>query len=65
MLGLGFGEILAIGAILFVLFGAKKLPMLGSSLAQGIRNFQKGLKGEDQPKEITSEEAKSEEKKSE
>jgi sec-independent protein translocase protein TatA len=60
MFGLGFGELLAIGIILFVFFGAKKLPTLGSSLAQGIRNFQKGLKGEEaSPKKIDSESAES------
>jgi sec-independent protein translocase protein TatA len=53
MFGLGFGELIAIGIILFVFFGAKRLPALGSSLAQGIRNFQKGIKGEvDNPEKI-------------
>ena len=50
MFGLGFGEIIAIGAVFFVIFGAKRLPQLGSSLAKGIKNFQQGLKEEDKPK---------------
>lgn len=63
MFGLGFGELIAIGIILFVFFGAKKLPTLGSSLAQGIRNFQKGLKGEadESPKKINSDDKNPEE----
>lgn len=52
MFGLGFGELLAIGIVLFVFFGAKRLPQLGSSLAQGIRNFQKGLSGQEDKKEL-------------
>lgn len=51
MLGLGFTEIMIIGAVVFVFFGAKRLPSFGSDLAKGIRNFQKGLKEEDK-KEI-------------
>ncbi len=44
MFGLGTGELLIIGVVFFVLFGAKKLPQLGGSMAKGIRNFQEGLK---------------------
>ena len=52
MFGLGFSVILALMVIVMVLFGSKKIPELGSSLALGIRNFQKGIKGEpvDPPK---------------
>ena len=48
MFGLGFGEIIAIGVVIFIFFGAKRLPQLGGDMAKGIRNFQKGLKGEDE-----------------
>lgn len=44
MFGLGAQELLIIFAIVAVLFGAKKLPELGSSLAKGITNFKGGLK---------------------
>jgi sec-independent protein translocase protein TatA len=47
MFGLGFGEILAVGIILFIFFGAKRVPELGSSLAKGIKNFQKGIQGKE------------------
>lgn len=44
MFGLGLQELLIILAIVTVLFGAKKLPQLGSSLAKGITNFKVGIK---------------------
>jgi len=43
MFGLGMGELLLLSAIILLLFGARKLPMLGESMAKGIKNFQKGL----------------------
>jgi sec-independent protein translocase protein TatA len=46
MFGLGMGELLIIFLVVLVLFGSKKLPQLGAGLAAGIRNFQKGIKGE-------------------
>ncbi len=50
MLGLGTTELLVIGGILVLLFGAKKIPQLGGSIAEGIKNFQKGLSGQDKDK---------------
>lgn len=35
----GFWEIFLILAVLMMLFGAKKLPMLARGLGQGIKNF--------------------------
>ena len=43
MFGLGMGELIAILAIVILLFGAKKLPKLGESLGSSIKNFKKGL----------------------
>ena len=37
----GFWEILIILAIVFFIFGAKRLPEIGRSLASGIREFKK------------------------
>lgn len=48
--------------IVMVIFGAKRLPAIGSGLGLGIRNFKKSLKNNDQL-ETTEEEAKSEETK--
>jgi sec-independent protein translocase protein TatA len=42
---LEIGIVLIIG---LVVFGPKKLPELGGSLGKGIRDFGKGLKGEDE-----------------
>lgn len=41
MFGLGLPEILLIGVILFLLFGAKKLPELGQGLGKTIRELNK------------------------
>jgi len=46
---ISFGELLLIFAIVFLLFGGKKLPELGKALGDGIRNFQAALKGEEKP----------------
>lgn len=43
----GFQELLIILLIILVIFGASKLPQLGRGLGEGIRNFKKGLKNED------------------
>jgi sec-independent protein translocase protein TatA len=45
---IGFQELLVILAILVLIFGATKLPQLGRGLGEGIRNFKKGLKSDDQ-----------------
>jgi sec-independent protein translocase protein TatA len=55
---IGLPELLVILVILVVLFGASKIPQLGRGLGEGIRNFQKGLKGGDDdaaPKDRTQE----------
>jgi len=50
MFGLGVGELLIIGAGVVLLFGSKKIPELGSGLAKGIKNFQKGISGQEEEK---------------
>ncbi len=45
--GLGVPELLIILLILVLIFGATKLPNLGRSMGEGIRNFKKGLKSDD------------------
>ena len=39
----GTQDILLIGIIVVVLFGATKLPQLGSGVGQAIKNFKKGV----------------------
>ena len=46
--GLGASELLIILAIVLVLFGAGKIPQLGRGLGEGIRNFKRGLKTDDE-----------------
>jgi sec-independent protein translocase protein TatA len=43
MFGLRFPELLIILVVLVLLFGAAKLPQLGSSIGQAIRNFKRGF----------------------
>ncbi len=47
---LGMGELIVILLIVVVLFGASRLPQLGSGLGQGIRSFKKAFSGEDEEK---------------
>jgi len=39
----GSQELIIIGIIVVVLFGATKLPKLGSGMGEAIRNFKKGI----------------------
>lgn len=48
MFGLGTSELLIIMAIALLIFGAKKLPDIGSGLGKGISSFKKGLKEVDE-----------------
>ena len=47
MANIGFTELLVILGIALLLFG-NRLPNVGKSLGEGIRNFKKGLEGEDE-----------------
>jgi sec-independent protein translocase protein TatA len=45
---MGTQELIIIFLIVFLLFGASRLPQLGSSLGSAIRNFKKGFAGDEQ-----------------
>ncbi len=47
MMGLGLGELVLVLLIVVLLFGGKKLPQLGGALGESIKNFKKGMKGDD------------------
>jgi sec-independent protein translocase protein TatA len=51
MLGLGFGEMVLIVVVIFMVFGAKRIPELARGLGEGIRNFKGGLKDADPPRD--------------
>ncbi len=44
MFGLGIGELSIILLIVIVVFGATRLPMIGSGLGKGIKNFRSEVK---------------------
>jgi sec-independent protein translocase protein TatA len=45
---LGTGEIVMIVGAVVVLFGAEKLPRLGSAIGESIKNFKKGIRSEEE-----------------
>jgi sec-independent protein translocase protein TatA len=60
MFGMGWGELLIILAIVFIIFGINKLPQLGKGLGEGIRNFKSAIKSiheetEEKPKQENEE----------
>jgi sec-independent protein translocase protein TatA len=50
MFGLGFGEILLILLIVVLIFGTSRIPELGRGLGEGIKNFKKSVRGDDDDK---------------
>ena len=49
-------ELLLIVLIIVIIFGARRLPELGKSLGEGIKNFKKSIGGkEEEPKPPTDE----------
>ncbi|HUK21979.1 MAG TPA: twin-arginine translocase TatA/TatE family subunit [Gemmatimonadales bacterium] len=54
---LSLSHILILMLVLVLVFGAKRIPEIGSSLGQGIREFKRSLKeiGDDRPERRTAE----------
>ena len=62
LFGLGSQELIIILAIVFLIFGAKRLPEIGSGLGKAIKNFKGGVKSieegtQEKPSEKPKEEA--------
>ncbi|MFA5517371.1 MAG: twin-arginine translocase TatA/TatE family subunit [Desulfuromonadales bacterium] len=52
MFGLGTQELIIILVLVLIVFGAGKLPQVGSALGKGMRNLKEGLKeGEEESAE--------------
>lgn len=50
----GWSEWIVIGAMVLLVWNARRLPELGSAFGKSIRSFKKGLKGENPPpREVT------------
>jgi sec-independent protein translocase protein TatA len=63
LLGLpGISELLLIFGVLLLLFGGKKLPELGGAIGESIKNFKKGIKGDDEQKSLQSKTEKEKDK---
>lgn len=48
MFGIGATELMILLAIVLVVFGARRLPELGSGVGRAIKNFKAGLSGKDE-----------------
>jgi sec-independent protein translocase protein TatA len=46
MMGIGMPELIIILVIILIIFGAGKLPEIGSGIGRGIKNFKKATTGE-------------------
>lgn len=55
LIALGLPELLVIGGVFVLMFGAKKLPGLGGAIGEGLKNFKKGIKPEDEDKKLEGE----------
>jgi len=55
--GLGLPEILIIVVVILLIFGARRLPEIGTSMGKGIRTFKTALMGEEEKQEAENQAA--------
>jgi sec-independent protein translocase protein TatA len=51
MMGIGFPELMIILVIIMIIFGAGKLPEIGSAFGNSIKNFKTSMKEADETKD--------------
>lgn len=51
MFGIGMPELIVVLVIILIIFGAGKMPEIGSGIGKGIRNFKKSVSGDDSKQE--------------
>lgn len=51
MMGIGFPELMIILVIIMIIFGAGKLPEIGSAFGNSIKNFKKSMKEAEEMKD--------------
>ena len=50
MFGIGMTELMIVLVIILVVFGARKLPEIGTGLGKGIKSFKAGMLGKEEDK---------------
>ena len=53
-MGIGFPELMIILVIIMIIFGAGKLPEIGSAFGNSIKNFKKSMKDAEEIQEATN-----------
>ena len=61
MMGIGFPELMIILVIIMIIFGAGKLPEIGSAFGRSIKNFKTSMKEAEEADQVEGEAAKQEE----